>query len=288
MASTISVPFSELDVDYGFEEGSNQQGGYVRKPYLVAWADRFKFMADMAGISQNSGAQTGGTWIRGRPYSYPEAPWLYAQEVSIKPVGRFYNTTPISYDSCIITVTFGPLTWDGNQSQDDPFFFQSLSQDPTENKALSWATQNIDFGYETYPAPSSALHFTGDGAKIDFPMQITIPVISMDITWPQYPVMPMSKIEPYVGHVNASTFLGRAAETVFFIGAKTTQETMSDGTKVQKVTLSFKYRANPWNEFLRQDSIVFMRVEDGSGNAFYKTADFGALLALFVPPAPQQ
>ena len=267
-------------------EGSNEQGAYARKPYLVAWSQRFEFIRQMAGSASQNGGASGGNWIRAVPYAYPDAPWIYAQGCEIKPAGAWVNnSSPISFNDCVVVVNFGPLTWDAIPG-DDPFNYASLSADPTENQALQWATQEIDFGYELYPLPTSALKFSSDNLKLTSPVSVRVPVISMSMTWHRYPVMPLTRIANYVGKLNASTFLGRPAQTVFFEAPKTTREMMTDGTIVQKVMMPFRYRSIAWNRFLRPDKIQWDTVVDSTGASPYDTADFGALLANFVPPAP--
>jgi len=89
MSSTITVPYKELGEEFGLMEGSNEQGAYARKPYLVAWSQRFEFIREMAGSASQNGSASGGNWIRAVPYAYPDAPWIYAQGCEIKPAGAW-------------------------------------------------------------------------------------------------------------------------------------------------------------------------------------------------------
>ena len=272
MSSTISVAYKEMpDV----EEGVNESGPWARKRYLVAWADRYQFSWDMAGLSNASGSKS---WLQGIPYQYPESPNLFARELRIQPAGgMIVGSSPIAFPNAEITVLFGVLDWAALSSQ-DPFGLQSLGTTAAEQASLLFATQELDFASEFIQLPTTSWSYASDGAKSDTPVHRRMTIITMNITWHRYPLMPMSKISTYADSVNDATFLGCARGTVYFVGCKTVREATADGTWTQKVMMSLKYRAQDWNKVYRPDALTWDTMVDGSSNNPFAYKDFSGLL----------
>ena len=262
----ITVPFKE--VGEGLEEGNDERGGFAHKPYLVDWGNRILFSQQVMGQSAQSGGSK-GVWTRQVPYSYPESPGLYAQSTQIKPFGEWFDTTPISYPSAIVTVTFRPLDWQA-VPMDDPFYLNQI--DPTT--PVLYATQELDYGVEYVQLPSVGMpgvtippKFLSDSSVVPTPLNRRVTVVRMVYTWNQLPYIPMSQIQTFLDTLNDATFLGCPKGTVLFEGPKTIREQMSDGTVVQKLTYNFKYRSVDWNMSLRPDTGLWDVVYFGGSSA---------------------
>src|SRR5262249_23250782 len=151
----------------------------------------------------------GAPWVRNVPYQYPDtniSTNLYAKTLSIQPAGNLViPNNPILFEYAIVTVNFGIMTWNA-QAGDDPFFLNSISQDPTENRALQFCTQDVTFGHETIPLPWASATFP-DGTKLKGPVTKKISVTTMSLTWHRVPYMPMPLLRNYQGNVNTATFL---------------------------------------------------------------------------------
>lgn len=273
MASEITVDYDELE---GLEEGCNERGPYARKPYRVAWNDRFQFIYDMRGLSSTTGLTA--PWSVQIPYQYPPSPNLYAMDCVIEPVGDIVVGQPLEYTDARIWVTFGcpPFNW---QATDDPLFLNSLSQDPVENSSLLFASQELRFGTEWYEVPNSSIKWKSDNAKINTPTRRNYAVHRMIITWHRYPLLPFTTIRNYADSVNASTFLGCDKGTVYLEGVDTVRERSSDGTMVQKVRMQLKWRQFDWNKKVREDGFTWDTVVDSaSGNELLPYKDYSKLL----------
>lgn len=246
--------YHELGVDEGLEEGVAESGPWARKPYLVNWADRTRFVNALFSTG-NPFSGPGTPWIRPLRFRYPDATFsnnIFAKGVSIKGTGDYDDIgdtglAPIKYKNAIVTVEFGFLDWMGGDANN------SLTPNEEENQALQYATQELDFTAEYVNVPMAVVSFT-DGKKYDTPMSRRIGVIKETLTWHRLPYLPVSELQTYTDCVNADVFLGNSRGTCFFEGAKTTREMDDRGEIVQKVTMSFKWRIIDWNKFMRPDT----------------------------------
>jgi hypothetical protein len=259
----ITIPYKQLGHEHGLQEGGDTSSGlWARKPFLVAWKDRYLFAQQMLGGSRQSGGLL-GEWVQTPPMTYlwGGQPNLYARSFTIDPDRGAFTTTSdptigIAYQNAIVTVEFRQPDWNVTLN-DDPGFFNSISQDPGENASLLWARQELDFNREVYSIPGGTLWFKSDGAKAADQKKLSVGVTDMVITWDRLPYLPMGKVVDYVDSVNDATFLGKLKGTVFFAGVKTVREVDVYGRVMQKVQMHLKWRFWDWNQFLRSDGARF-------------------------------
>jgi hypothetical protein len=274
----------ELGEEYGLAGGADEQGEFETKPYLVSYFDRGNFINQLAGTTVVSGG-AGGRIIQNLPYQLPDNPRLYYRSCSWKPEGALIpNTSPIQYTHSVVTALFRQPQFN-YQGSDDPGNENSLSQDPTEAAALFSATQELDFTKEWLTIPNASVKFKSDGALVKSPKGRGVTVVLMQITWDNFPYMPMGLFRNYADSVNNATFLGAAKGTVFFEGPKTHRTATVDGVATQRIQMNFKWRAQDWNKQLRDDGITWDYVVDksyttGSSDTFcnYAYQDFSQLL----------
>jgi hypothetical protein len=287
--TTIPVALGVKEQIDGLQEGWNEQGPWARKVYSVPWDNRWAFVKVLVGGSTTTGP--GGLWTRTLPYQYPDTfVEMYVRDIAMSPVGDVaIGSEPIRFsgpaDSCLLTCTFGIPEWPF-QPADDPFFLQSLTDDPAENEALQWATQDISFGTRTYELPRSPWRFPS-GRKSAVPVTVRKAVVTLNITWHRFPRKPSAAIRDLLGTVNAATFLGCAPNKVYFAGCETSTEYSTDGHRVCRVHLTFEYRTTSWNRFPDVDPATgevldpWPILSDGVGNLVFEEADFTPILAFF-------
>lgn len=267
------VEYQEMTEEFGLEEGWDGSGPYAKKPYLVAHSQRFLFLQWLGGYSRMSGGSS-GQWIRTAPQPYPDTfANIYAQSASMKAAGDYtIGSSPISYDQCIVLVTFRPIDWMGSlqpngYSQIDP------------ETPIPFATQELDFLAEWNQIPNSSIKFS-DGVRVNTPVSKRTTIIRMVITWHQYPLIPMTLMKDYAESVNDAVFLGCNKGTVFLEGPKTVYELDSLGNQTQKLTMSFKWRKYDWNKVLRPDGLRYDFVQDQSDSTVlpYTYLDYSQLI----------
>ena len=173
-----------------------------------------------------------------------------------------------------------------------PLLFDVVSQpqnsfDTTGSEPIVWATQELDFGSETYTVNRATYTYQAGGAGINgqpsqVPVKITIPITTLILTFERTPYLAMTVVRSLRFRVNTSTFLGASAGLVRFDGARTTRQHNSDGSICQKTQFVFQERdsAYPWNALPNTVDMTWNLVKDGSGNTIHPTADLTPLASL--------
>jgi hypothetical protein len=294
-SAVILVEYLELGADHGLSGGADDQGEFESKPFLVAYGDRGDFINQVAGVVSVSGG-IGGLVRRTAPYQLPDNPRLYADANSITwtPEGQLLaGTFPIQYSHAIVTVMFRQPTWNIDGNADDPGFYNSLSQDPTENQSLLYATQELSYAKEWMTIPNSSVQFMSDGKSVNASKGRSVTVTTVRITFHNFPLLPFGVFRQYADSVNNAVFLGCDVGTVMFEGPATTREATTTGQVTQKLMLTFKWRKYDWNKSLRDDGITWDFIVTkgtpvGPGppsntQANYTYQPFGSLLQLLSP-----
>jgi hypothetical protein len=294
--ATITVPYTELDESFGWSEGRDEQGEWARKPYGVAWGDRWTFMRQARGVSAMM--VFGGTWLRDFPLQYPDNPSLYAAGFEVnKAIGKLKTGGPMSYDDAVIVVHFREPIWN-YQPLDDPFYLNSLSQDAGENQNLQYCTQELDTTVEWYPVPGNqAVYYSQsnpalNNTQVNVPLSVPVTVIQMVLTWHDMPYLPLGRVQTYADVLNAGTFLGNPRGTVKMDAVKTSRKVLPDGKPGQDVQLVLKWRKQDWNKYIQPDC-TFEYVCFGRANGQPDTTkmtfayvDMAPLLAIGSGSAP--
>jgi hypothetical protein len=158
---------------------------------------------------------------------------------------------------------------------DDPLLRHQIDS----STPLIWCTQELDFSQETISLPNHQ-YVWASGGRANVPVQLDVAVTTMVLTFHRRSYLPTALIRAKRGRLNNALFLGAPAETVRFLGAKTTREAATDGSTEQKVQLVFQERDVSWNKFLRDDGVTWEYIQDGSGNRRYLTTDLSPLTAI--------
>lgn len=260
-----------------FYKGADAQGPYYVVQYLFDdWADSDQVVNELMGIAY----RVGSTTVRLPPHQHPLSPNLYCQSARVVGQGSPVLNAPglPAYDGgFVVEAEYRTSVGQGLiLPADDPSNLHQI--DPTT--PVLWCTQELDFATEAITVPDHAYLWTSDLTLADTPVKIETSVTTMSLTFHRLPYLPMTAVRAKRGKVNDATFLGAAAGTVLFVGAKTTREVTTDGAVTQRVQLVFKEREHPWNYFFRKDKFLFEDLVDAVGGRAYASTDLGPLVVL--------
>jgi hypothetical protein len=291
MATNVLAGITFVHSVQYFEKGIDQQGPFYEVEYQIEdWEDADDFINALLGISTYSGTST----TYGTPHRHPLSPNLMC--AAARCVGRGRPTLgggsgfgfPDYQDGAVIRATYRSPVASGAVGGggviapgDDPGWLHQISRsDP-----ILWCTQEIDYLTETLAVESHRYTYQTSGRPLDSPLQIDIPVQVMYLTFHQIPYLPASAIRSRQNKLNSAVFLGCAAETVMFVGARTRREWDTAGGLKQQVMMEFRYRPYSWNKVLLpdklpQDADAFDYVRGPGGGYRYGLADHRDLVKL--------
>ena len=155
----------------------------------------------------------------------------------------------------------------------------------------------MNFGGEYIRLPGQSLHWESDPTcpvPADVLPTLRIPVIEHQVTWRRVPDPPWDAIRNCTGAVNNESFLGAAAETVLFDGAKADREFTGLGDFLEpqfgwRLTYVFREKlikvveglygtqTYGWNHAYRDVPFPYSawdRLVDQNGCPLYATVDF--------------
>ena len=251
-AAVITVDFKPL-ID-SIEEGAGADGLTAKVDYLVAWSDRFTFANQAMGLSTLAGSTLSGAWLQNLPFQYPASKNLFLRSLRMvgegQPIPNPNPNVQPTYSHARIQCNFGTRQFSDTQAQ-DPLNLNSFGITPDEQGALLWSTQEIDYGHEFLPVPSTNLKWSSDSTSVSQPVSRKVAVQTMSIAFERFPFLPTAILQSYADAVNWNTFLGCAPGTVYFVGGKTRREFNQDGSVTQKLVMNFKFRSQDWNKMLK-------------------------------------
>lgn len=264
----------------GYSFGVGLDGPYIQKQYLApSWDVAFPCVNALQGsVSVVGGA--GGTIIRKIGHQCPESPNLYCLEAH----GVGFNELDLrdsgrpTYGKALINARYGLPPYN-QQTSDDPGGVNSFPNDATPGQPYIWQEESIDFDVETVRLAGSAYTFyTAPNLPVDYPVTKDIRVASLTIVRKYVPYLPFTIMTSLQTKVNSTTFLGQPAGQILFRKMATRTQRLSDGTKSQEVTMTFKWREEDHNKIPRPDTGVFDYVQTSGGLRRYQTADLRQLL----------
>lgn len=278
MSTALPVPYVHL-TRY-FNKGIDQRGPYYKVEYFIeSYSDTDTFVNALLGKR----TLTGTTISSISPHQHPLSPNLFCVEAEVVEGlnGPALNSNgyPAYNGGAVIRAEYRSLTWDVVSQPQNSF-------DNSGVEPVLWATQELDFGAETYTINNGTYTYQAgpnSGKPTSVPVKITIPLTTMVLTYERLPYLVMSALRSLRRRVNTMTFLGASAGLVLFEGARTTRQFNTDGSIAQKTQLVFQERdsAYPWNSLPARNSLAWYAVQDGSGNTMYQTADLTPLAQFF-------
>jgi hypothetical protein len=228
--------------DEGIEEKPYSVGGVYAKWNLCCnWNERQQLSNYLAGIPPFVGATPPPI------FHYPNLPSLITSDILIKgddsPLGIDPNTGITKYDKAKMTVTFAPPQVGG-----------AFNNDATIDVI------DLDFTADAIRLPGESFTFA-DGSKVDSEAAPVMVIPTADVIIPRSGRTALNAplIMSLEGQVNSAIFLGAAAETVLFLGAKTRQRFVQTVTSVWDKVFHFKVRPPgiTWNFAWNKANKVF-------------------------------
>lgn len=234
----------------------------------------------MGGVNITGKVGTAGAWIYTPRMVCPTNTRLYATEAWADYLGENGRGggNP-QFHACVVTVTYGVLSWDQLQS-DDPNGYNSFPNDDNPGQPYISATQEMDFADEFIPIPGGSMAFVSDKKPLDAPAGKWVANCTIRFGRKNVPYLPFTQMLPLLNKINQQTFFGQGRGQVRFHALRTMRHYMSDGERVQDLDLIFMWREYDWNYYLRPDKLVFEKVVDPAGNFPYTYADLRPLLTI--------
>jgi hypothetical protein len=280
-------------------ETYGELGMTAQRRLLCAYEDRLKAVAVLLGQGGVLGGQPAA--------AYPGRPAACAVEVRVEP----FEKRPDDQGQ------FDDLTADLNNYSNQ--FAQLIVDYEMLDSALgvklpkvhksTILSYRMDFGGEYIRLPGQSLQWQS-GATIPVPPEVVptlrIPVVEHHVTWHRVLDPPWDAIRSCAGAINSADFMGAAAETVLFDGAKASREfTGMDSFLAPqfgwKITYVFREKAIKvlaasgsgttygWNHTYRDlpaPQSCWDRLVDRCGNTLYTTVDFTPLFQFAAVAGP--
>ena len=265
-------------------------GMKAQRRLLCAYEDRYAVVTALLGGSLAGDQQQA---------FYPNCPGIVAMRVRIEP----FEKKPDNREA------FADLTADLNSYSGQfvevvvdyelPGADGSHRQLPDPGRGTS-LTYRMDFGGEYIAPPSHALRWHSDASTPVTPdsvPKLRIPITEHHVTWHHVMNPPWDAIRFRVGAVNATSFLGAAAETLLFDGAKADRQFTGLNNLQQpqfgwRLTYVFREKTVKalstsqgsvtvgWNHCYRPDSASgshWDKLVDESNGTLYRAVDFNGL-----------
>jgi hypothetical protein len=275
---TANGPKNLYEMWDGFKKGIDiQRGPFIEQTYLTDfWADTNAIVNVIMGSTSSSAS---GPAIHVPGFPCPTSLNLTCMDAYVIGEAEYntYDGGHAAFNLPKIHVIYGIRSWE-QVATDDPQGMQSF---PSTTGPTTYAIHAMDFGTESVKIPGSAYTFAGTSTvPFDVPAVVHIGVCTLSVELKKVPYLPSITILNLIGKVNNDTFFGAPLGRVLFLGARTSKEFESDGTRVQNVSYSFKYRAHSWNRFLHPKTAKWSLIEDVDGDPPYEYADLRPLIAL--------
>lgn len=263
------VTVEEIIRDFG-EDFDLQGGPRAAKGFLCDWADRYRVVIGLVGLSNP--VNVGGVITINAPLQYPEISTIYCHSVRIEPKGPpIRGPAQLAFSHCIVWAEYRamPWSWAGvDYQQIDPA------------TPLLYAKQNLSMTIQFYEIPGRALYYKTGKVPTGQSRSFPCPIINMRITLIRVPYFPaQGAIQAATqGPLNQGIFLGCPDGTVMFNGLENDQTWDSEGNFNQDLTYSFSYRpVAPWDYGFNPTSRIWDQVVDSGNNPIMKRTDLRVL-----------
>ncbi len=264
-------------------------GGEIsgQRTFKVAWADRLEAVRALWGSLQ----VIEGVPTYTPPAHYPDFPNVLVNELRIEPLDRNspLGLTPlVDFSSGTNEFEFARITaryknfemgTDGGRKPTVP-----------NGTILSYSS---DLASEYLPVPGRTWRWNMTGnpqVSDDLSPGVLIPCEDIHFAWRRVPLPPWDAIRDLRGQVNADTFLGHAAGTMLFLGARVQHDFQVTDTGLWRIDYHFKVKELRstadstlrlgWNHYYRPQADAgehWLSIQDAEGNFPYPAGDFASL-----------
>ena len=226
------------------------------RSFLVEWNDALPFIR----------AITETTWVALGPYltqQRPLYPWrlsdgteLCCSNAVINGIGKILEDPDTIYSMAKIDSDWVPV---GLSSEDD--------------EGGDLGSLNVDYSAEFLTIPKSSYKQKDDGAKIDQPVGLLIPITEITYNLTGLYSIPKMGIRACRGKLNSGPFEGADRGHTLFLGASSKQALTSNGIVKYDLTLKFKEKSYDWNYVLGRDGLwhEVVAASDGTTNPYSYT-----------------
>lgn len=284
----MTIDFEELAGSPRIQ--ASQQGVVAVRSFRVAWQDWPALVRLLLGTGRVVGQATRLV----RPPAFPGLRNLMVTDVAVEafdpesPDGQgdvtLVGRTNGYAGGARLTVTYRTLFDENSQSR------PGLPRVP-EGTYLVFAAE---LGAEYLTVPGRVWHWNAPGDPAvpdDVNPGLLVPTGAYRLVWLRVPRPPWSAIRSLRGKVNQAEFIGAAAGTVLFLGAKATREfQFFDEGGFWRLEYSFVEQTKAlagggqagWNHFYKEQAVGgehWIAIADASGNPPYASGDFAALFA---------
>ncbi len=266
------------------------EGMIAERRLLCAYEDRLTAVAVLLGQGSAFGGQPAAP--------FPGCPASCAVEVQVEPFekrpddqGEFLDLTAdlnnYSNQFAQLVVTYEMLD-------------TALGVKLPKVQKSTILSYRMDFGGEYIRLPGLALQWQSDPTlpvPPDIMPTLRVPIVEHHVTWHRVVDPPWDAIRACSGAVNNADFMGAAAETVLFDGAKASRQFTGLGDFLEpqfgwRITYVFREKAIKildaggdtavygWNHCYRDlpaPASCWDKLVDANGNTLYKTVDFTTL-----------
>lgn len=259
--------------------------------FKIAWADTVEFAVNLLGGYFSVGESFGYS----PPAQFPAVPQAICREVEIDPFppDRLESAAGPTLDSATNQPLYA-LVEARYRIQDHANHRQRRSNQP-EVPAGTYLTYQGELG--TMNVGLAGRHFqwfdTGEPLPAETRISLVLPTEQFRLKWERVPLplVPWDTIRDLRGTVNAAQFLNHEAETVLFLGVKTSYEFQISGDVLVDLDYAFSVREHPgtadpltkygWNHEFRAPAVDGEHwtrfVARDSGAPVYPAGDFGLL-----------
>ena len=248
------------------------RGPTARKGYLVEWDLRYQVASGLLGY-------TTGTLFNNislvLPQKYPEINGIYANHITIEPVGSpSQGINQIQWPYCIIWTEYSRLPWLANP-------INELDQ----NTPILFATQRVSLSSEYVTIPGMNLKFASSGNSLtDQNYAFRMALMEYSLEYKQMPLLiDWTAMGKYIGTTNEHMFLNVPPGQVLFNGMTTEPTCTYNGTYTQDVAYSFTIRTVPWDYSYDSKAQVWDQVVGvASGNPVINRTDWTNILPNYI------
>lgn len=246
-------PIADEDIDIDLQ----RIGGQIKWTFICYWAEQQALTASMLG----------GAFVVGdvasiiSPMSFPRYAGMFCRSCHVRMVpGNGGLSRDAKY---LVATTYARV--------EATFSFEELDT----------GNEQVEYSAQVLTVPNNFFMWQSSGKQIisNESPGIIIPRVQMKTTKNYLANIPVGTIMSLLGKVNASTFLGNAAETVLYMGASSNRQFTTNGSRMWSLTQTMLARPFlGWNMFLNPDTGAPDRIVTTVGsNPAYALADFTPL-----------
>lgn len=259
--------------------------------FKIDWVDTIEFTVNLLGGYYSVGEAFGYS----PPAQFPSVPQAICREVEIDPFppDQLESAAGPTLDSATNQPLYALV--EARYRIQDHANHRQRRQDQPDVPAGTYLTYQGELGTSNIGLAGRQLRWsdTGEPLAAESRISLALPTEQFRLKWERVPLplVPWDVIRDLRGMVNTARFLNHEAETVLFLGAKTSYEFQISGDVLVDLDYAFSVREQPgtadpllkygWNHQFRSPAVGSEHwsrfVARDSGAQIYPAGDFGLL-----------